>query len=137
MPPVNERPSAEQPPRWRLVETFGHAFRGIGWLLRSQVNARIHAAATVAVIIAGLCARLSRLEWCAVIAAIGLVWAAEGLNTALEAVVDLVSPEWHPLAGRAKDLAAGAVLCAAIVAAVIGLLIFGPHALAAVRGLVR
>ena len=76
---------------------------------------------------AGFWFGISRGEWCAVIAAIGLVWTAEGLNTALEAVVDLVSPDQHPLAGRAKDVAAGAVLCAAISALVIGLLIFGPR----------
>ena len=67
-----------------------------------------------------------RLEWCAIVAAIGLVWTAEGLNTALEALTDLVSPGEHPLAGRAKDMAAGAVLCAAIAAAIIGAIIFLP-----------
>ena len=68
------------------------------------------------------------------VAAIGLVWTAEGVNTAIEAVVDLVSPDSHPLAGRAKDVAAGAVLCAAIAALVIGVLIFGPRVWALVAG---
>ena len=96
-------------------------------MLRTQANARIHLAATVVVLAGGFLGRLSCGEWCAVVAAVGLVWTAEGLNTAIEAVVDLVSPEYHVLAGRAKDLAAGAVLCAAIAAAIIGALIFGPR----------
>lgn len=106
------------------------AFRGIVFLLRTQTNARIHLAAAVVVIGAGFGFEITRAEWLAVIAAIGLVWTAEGLNTAIEALVDLVSPEQHPLAGRAKDVAAGAVLLAAIAAAVIGLLVFGPRLLA-------
>ena len=74
--------------------------------------------------------KITCAEWLAVIAAIGLVWTAEGLNTAIEALVDLVSPEQHPLAGRAKDVAAGAVLLAALAATAIGLLVFGPRLLA-------
>lgn len=70
------------------------------------------------------------MEWCAIVAAIGLVWAAEGLNSALEAAVDLASPEMHPLAGQAKDIAAGAVLLAATASLVIGILVFGIHLLA-------
>jgi diacylglycerol kinase (ATP) len=104
--------------------------RGIGTLLRTQTNARIHLAATVVVIGAGFGLEISRMEWALVVAAIGLVWTAEGLNTAIEAAVDLVSPEQHPLAGRAKDVAAGAVLLAALAAAVIGVLVFGPRLLA-------
>jgi diacylglycerol kinase (ATP) len=86
--------------------------------------------ATISVIGAGFFFRIARLEWCAIVTAIGLVWAAEGLNTAIENVVDLVSPEYHPLAGRAKDIAAGAVLCAALLAAIIGALVFAPYLLA-------
>ena len=124
---MSERPSAPSDSRGRLLRSFGYAFRGIGILLRTQANARIHAAATVLAVAAGFWFRISRSEWGAIIAAIGLVWTAEGVNTAIEAVVDLVSPETHPLAGRAKDVAAGAVLCAAIAALVIGALIFGPR----------
>jgi diacylglycerol kinase (ATP) len=98
-------------------------------LVRTQANARIHLAATVVVVAAGFLCRLSGGEWMAIVAAIGLVWTTEGLNTAIEAVVDLVSPEYHPLAGRAKDIAAGAVLLAAIAAAIIGVLVFGPRVL--------
>ena len=117
--------------RWPLWKSFGCAFQGLAILL-TQRNARIHFAATVIAVVAGCAFRISRIEWCAVVGAIGLVWTAEGLNTAVEVVVDLVSPEHQPLAGRAKDLAAGAVLCSAIAALTIGLVIFGPRLLALV-----
>ncbi len=96
-------------------------------MLATQPHARIHLAATVAVVGLGLGLRIDRWEWCAVLAAIGLVWAAEGINSALETLADHVAPEQHPLIGRAKDLAAGAVLAAALAAAGIGLLVFGPR----------
>ena len=99
-------------------------------LLRTQANARIHAVVTVLVVVAGFVFGITRGEWCAVVGAIGLVFTTEGLNTAIEAVVDLASPERHPLAERAKDVAAGAVLLAALTAATIGLLVFGPRVLA-------
>lgn len=118
---------ANPPTRGRLIRSFGYAIRGIGTMLKLQANARLHAAATGLVAGLGFLLGLSRWEWCAVIAAIGLVWTAEGLNTALESLTDLVSPGEHPLAGRAKDLAAGAVLCAALVAAAIGAIVFLPH----------
>ena len=111
------------------VASFGYALRGLWTLIATQANARIHAVATVLVIGAGFWCALTRLEWCAVLAAIGLVWIAEGLNTALEFLTDLVSPEQHPLAGKAKDVAAGAVLAACIAAAAIGAIIFGPRLL--------
>lgn len=116
------------------MKAFGFALRGLKVLVRTQANARIHLAATVVVIVAGFACKLSWGEWVAVAAAIGLVWTAEALNTAIEAVVDLVSPEHHELAGRAKDVAAGGVLCAAVTAVIIGALVFGPHLLALVRG---
>lgn len=99
-------------------------------LFRSQANARIHAVVAVSAVVAGFVFHISTGEWCAVIGAIGLVLVAEAINTAIEAVVDLASPEVHPLAGRAKDVAAGAVLIAAVAAVIMGLLVFGPHLLA-------
>ena len=126
---MNPSQPATKPAGWHLVRSFGFAIRGIGILLRTQANARIHLAATIVVVAAGFLGKLSWGEWSAIVAAVGLVWTAEGLNTAIEAVVDLVSPEYHALAGRAKDVAAGAVLCAAIAAAIIGVLIFGPRIL--------
>jgi diacylglycerol kinase len=116
-----------QKSRGRLAASFAFAFQGVLALLRTQANARIHFGATIAVVAAGFFFGITRLEWCAIAAAIGLVWTAEGLNTAIECVVDLVSPDQHPLAGRAKDIAAGAVLIAAFIAVVIGALIFVPH----------
>lgn len=113
--------------------SFGYAFRGVAAALRSEVHLRLHALATVLVLGAGLYFQLSRLEWALVALAVGLVWALELVNTAVEAVVNLVSPEYHPLAGRAKDVAAGAVLAGAAAALVVGLLVFGPHVWELVR----
>ena len=124
---MTELRSANPPSRGRLVRSFGYAIRGLAAMLITQANARIHAAATAVVICAGWWFGLSPLEWCAVVLAIGVVWTAEAFNTALEAFVDLASPDAHPLAGRAKDIAAGAVLCAAIAAAIVGAIIFLPR----------
>ncbi len=131
---MSDHPPAPSDPRGRLLRSFRYAVRGLGILLHTQTNARIHAAATLLAVVAGFWFHMSRGEWCAVVAVIGLVWTAEGVNTALEAVVDLISPAPHPLAGRAKDVAAGAVLCAALAALVIGALIFGPRVWALVAG---
>ncbi len=98
-------------------------------LFRTQANARIHAVMAVAVVVAGFAFHISAGEWCVVSGAIALVLVAEAINTAIEAVVDLASPDVHPLAGRAKDVAAGAVLIAAVIAVIMGLLVFGPHLL--------
>jgi diacylglycerol kinase (ATP) len=110
--------------RWRSMTL---AARGVVVVLRTQHNAWLHAVATTLVIVAGLVAGLSRLEWCAIVLAMMAVWTAEALNTALEILVDLVSPSLHPLAGRAKDVAAGAVLISACGAAIVGVLVFAPH----------
>jgi diacylglycerol kinase len=93
----------------------------------SQPNARIHAVATMAAVLLGLTLRISIAEWCWIVLAIVGVWTAEALNTALELLTDIASPGVHPLAGKAKDVAAGAVLIAAVGSAVIGMLVFGPH----------
>ena len=108
------------------LASIRHALRGLAEMLREEANARLHLAAGLAAVALGLVLGLGRAEWTAVILAIGLVWAAEALNTALEDLCDLVSPEFHPLVRRAKDVAAGGVLCAALAAAVVGLLVFGP-----------
>lgn len=79
--------------------------------------------------VAGFLARLSRLEWCCILLAIVGVWTAEALNTAIEFVTDLASPEFSHLARNAKDVAAGAVLVAAVGAVALGLLVFGPRLL--------
>jgi diacylglycerol kinase (ATP) len=95
-------------------------------MLASQQNARIHAAATVLVAAAGLVLGLSWAEWCWIVLAIVAVWTAEALNTAFEFLTDVASPNFHPIAGKAKDVAAGAVLLTAIGAVIIGALVFGP-----------
>jgi diacylglycerol kinase (ATP) len=109
--------------RW---DSFRHAFAGCWHLLHTQQNAWIHACATVAVTALGLWLGLGRLEWAVIVLAVGLVWMAEFVNTALEAVVDLASPDLHPLAKIGKDVAAAAVLVGAITAVVVGLLVLGP-----------
>jgi diacylglycerol kinase (ATP) len=112
------------------AQSFVHAGRGIALLLAHEPNARLHAAASLAVVGLGAWLGLSAGEWCWISLAIALVWVAEGLNSALEALADALHPERDPSVGRAKDIAAGAVLLAAIAAAVIGALILGPRLLA-------
>lgn len=108
--------------RWA---SFGHAVRGLRVLLR-QPNARIHAVAAVLVTVAGCWAEVSSGQWLALVLAMTLVIAAEALNTALELVVDLASPQWHDLARDAKDVAAAGVLVCSLGACVVGILVFGP-----------
>jgi len=115
------------------IRSFRYAFRGIGVMIASQHNARIHAAATLVVTLVGFYFRLSRSEWCMLVLAFMAVWIAEALNTAFEFLTDVASPEFHPLAEKAKDVAAGAVLIAAFGAALLGLIVFGPHVLALLR----
>ena len=111
------------------LESFRCAFRGVGTLLASQHNARIHLLATVCACGLGFLIGISRLEWCAIVVAIAMVWTAEALNTAFEFLCDVASPEFHPLIQKAKDVAAAAVLLSAVGAAVIGLIVFVPHLL--------
>ncbi len=94
-------------------------------MLASQRNARVHGLATIAVVLAGFLCSLTRWEWCVVVLAIAAVWSAEAFNTAIEALADAVSPREDPAIGKAKDIAAGAVLLAALGAAAAGLIIFG------------
>lgn len=115
------------------LRSFGHAFRGLRVLLQSQHNARIHALATVLVVAAGALCAISAAEWALVALAVAAVWTAEALNTAIEFLVDLASPEHHPLAAKAKDVAAGAVLVAALGSLAVAVLVFGPHLLKLLR----
>jgi diacylglycerol kinase (ATP) len=106
---------------------FKYAWQGVDYMLRTQVNAWIQIGIAAVVTVVGLLFGLSGVEWCVVALAIAGVWITEALNTAIEAVVDLASPERHPLAGRAKDVAAGSVLVAIAAAAICGFVIFGPR----------
>ncbi len=110
----------------KLYGGFRYAFAGILTGIRQEQNMKIHCLMTVFVIIAGAVFRISKTEWCICLLLCGLIMALELVNTSVEAVVDLVTEEHRPLAKIAKDTAAGAVLIAAVAAAVIGCIIFLP-----------
>lgn len=113
----------------KRIKSFGHAFRGIGTLLATQHNALLHVIAAVTVIVLGLFFGISPIEWAVVALSIATVISAEAFNTAIEFLCDAVSTDHHPLIGKAKDVAAGAVLITAIGALAVGLLVFVPHVL--------
>lgn len=112
------------------IRSFGYAFSGVVAFLKSEPNGRIHAAATIVVIIAGCYFKLPVAEWCMLVLVMGLVWITEMLNTAIEKAMDHVAPERHERVKVVKDVAAGAVLVSAIVALVTGALVFVPKVLA-------
>lgn len=114
----------------QMLRSFRYAFRGILFMVKTQHNFWIHLTIAVLVIIAGFLFCISLTEWILVVFAIGLVLSAETFNSAIEQLTDLASPDFHPQAGRVKDLAAGAVLLTAMAAALIGLLIFVPKIMA-------
>jgi diacylglycerol kinase len=109
------------------IRSLKCAFQGIRVMIASQHNAWIHSAATLIVLVAGFYFHLTKAEWCWIILAIISVWTAEALNTAFEFLTDVASPAFHPLAEKAKDVAAGAVLLTAIGSVLLGILILGPH----------
>ena len=108
------------------IAAFGHAFRGWWHVLRTHHNAWIHSVVATLVIIIGLWLRLSLSNWAIIVLTIAMVFTAEFINTAIEALVDLAMPLHHPLAKVGKDVGAGAVLIAALAGVVVGLLILGP-----------
>ncbi len=110
----------------KRVRSFGYAFEGIRTLLRDEHNSRIHLAAMIVAIVLGFALGISATEWCVVALCCGCVLMAEAMNSAIEAIADLVSPEFHPLIKKAKDVAASGVLMMAIGAAVAGIVIFLP-----------
>ncbi|MBN1268965.1 MAG: diacylglycerol kinase family protein [Kiritimatiellae bacterium] len=115
------------------IRSFKYAFCGIWAMIRSQHNAWIHAAATVVVVAAGLAWGIEKQEWLWIILAIVSVWTAEALNTAFEFLADATSPAYHPLVGKAKDVAAAAVLIAAMGSVAIGVLVLGPYLINMIR----
>lgn len=115
------------------TKAFGYAFSGWWHVIRTQRNAWIHALISVFVLVVGIWLKLPLKDWAFIVIAFALVWIAEFLNTALEAVVDLASEENHPLARVGKDVGAAAVLIAALTAIVIGLLVLGPPLLERIR----
>lgn len=110
------------------VGSFGHAFRGLGRLVR-EPNAKIHAFASLVVIALGILLRVSAQDWALLALAVGMVWVAEAANTALETLCDALKPEQDPGVGQAKDVSAAAVLLAAVTAAALGALVFLPRLL--------
>ena len=109
----------------RLI-SFRHAIIGWQHVVKTQENAWIHLVATILVIILAVWLEISLYGWIGLLLVIGIVWISEFLNTALEVIVDLASPERHPLAKVGKDVGAAAVLISASIAVIIGLLILGP-----------
>jgi diacylglycerol kinase (ATP) len=117
-----------------LISSFRYAFAGVRYLLWTQRNAKIQSAIGLAAIGLGVVLSIDRYEWLALLVTITVVIAAEGVNTALEAVVDLTSPEYHTLAKIAKDVGAGTVLITAIASVIIGMVLFLPHLLPLIVG---
>ena len=108
------------------LRSFRHALRGWNFVLKTQKNAWVHSLAALAVLVFGLWLQLPARDWAVLVLTIAMVFTAEFINTAIEAVVDLASPGTHPLAKVGKDVGAAAVLVAALSAVLIGLLILGP-----------
>ncbi len=126
MEPYNEKNPPTRRPHPGITPSFRHAFEGLRYVVRAERNARIHLCAAVLVVLLSSWLGLKPVEWALVIAAIALVFAGEMLNTVVELTIDLITSQEHPIAKRAKDVAAGAVLVAAIAAAIIGFLVLGP-----------
>ncbi len=112
------------------ARSFAFAFKGISEFIKTQHNGWIHLFAAAAVTVAGVYFKLSASEWVMVVFAMGFVFSSEIMNTAVEYLVDLVSPDFNKTAGKVKDLAAAAVLLAAITAAIIGMIVFFPKVIA-------
>ena len=112
-----------------VASSFRYAFAGLHYLLWTQRNAKIHTALGLLAIALGVGLGIDRYEWLTLTLTIAIVLAAEGVNTAIEAAVDLASPTYHPLAKIAKDVGAGTVLLTAVAAVIVGMLVFLPHLL--------
>lgn len=110
----------------KRLKSFAYAFNGIRLLIRNEPNAWIHCVAAIGAVALGFVLQISRSEWIAIVVVIGIVLAAETVNSSIEALADLVSPEYNEAIKRTKDLAAGAVLLVALAAAVVGCIIFIP-----------
>lgn len=117
-----------------LIAAFGFAFQGLWHLLSTQRNAQIHCLIGACAVALGFVLGIERWEWLILVLTITIVLAAEGVNTAIEAAVDLATTTRHPLAKIAKDVAAGTVLLCAIGSVIVGCLIFIPHLLPILSG---
>jgi diacylglycerol kinase len=127
-------PSQTPKSAWaKFIAGFSYAFSGLWYALRTQRNVRVHVLIGTLAIVLGIILRISAVEFALIFVAITAVFTAEMFNTVLELCVDLASPDYHPLAKIAKDVAAGAVLLNALLAIVIGLFVFVPHLLALIH----
>jgi diacylglycerol kinase (ATP) len=108
------------------IRSFKHAFAGVWYVIRTQKNAWIHFTIMSIVVVLAAWLGLSRFDWAVLVVTIGIVWLAEFLNTSIEAIVDLVSPQRHPLAKVSKDVGAAAVLITAATSVIVGILLLGP-----------
>jgi diacylglycerol kinase len=120
--------------RHNFLKSLGFAWSGLRRLVKEERNARIHLVASLAVLIVCFFLPLSSSEWLWILLSISLVWMAELFNSAIERLTDLASPERHPLAGAAKDVAAAAVLVAALFCLAIAALVLVPHLISFFRG---
>lgn len=114
----------------KQLKSFTFAWKGILTCAGHEQNITFHLIAAIIVLAAGFCFGISRTEWMVVMLCIGTVIAAELFNSAIERLVDMVSPEWEKTAGEVKDIAAGAVLLTAIAAAIVGIIVFLPYVIA-------
>ena len=110
-----------------FLRSFGYAFEGIAYVVRTQRNMRVHLVIAGLVVVAGMLLRVTAVEWAVIALAMGVVFAAEMVNTVAELAVDLLTEEYHPMAKVAKDVSAAAVLVTAIAAVAVGVAIFGPR----------
>ena len=117
-----------------MVRSFGYAFEGVAYILRTQRNARIEFAVGIAAVLLAAWLGITAVEWAVLVLTIAFVLGLEWINTALELAVSLASPERHPSAKAAKDVAAASVLLGAAVSVLVGLLLFAPRILAKIAG---
>ena len=108
------------------LRAFQYAFSGWGYVLRTQRNAWIHSVISILVILLAFLLRISTRDWAIILLTICMVWMAEFINTSIEAIINLASPQIHPLAKIGKDVGAAAVLISALTSILVGLLILGP-----------
>ncbi|MBO7418605.1 MAG: diacylglycerol kinase family protein [Bacteroidaceae bacterium] len=114
----------------KQLKSFKYAWKGIMTCAGHEQNITFHLIAALVVIVAGFFFNITRAEWLAVVICIGMVITAELFNSAIERLVDMVSPQWQRMAGEVKDIAAGAVLVTAITSAIVGLIVFIPYLIA-------
>jgi len=127
---MNEVPSPREVPKSKLakfIAGFGFAFSGLWFALRTQINMQVHLGLALLALLLGILLHISAVEFALVFVAIATVMIAEMFNTVIELCVDLASPEYHPLAKIAKDVAAGAVLLSAFLSIIIALFVYVPH----------